>query len=134
MLKIVLVRASAIAWTSAAPSYDHASSLGRELENERRTRHLDSGGILNYLRRGHGGVFGDGGQNRAPSPLDTAKYISQRWPEYTQATLQRIGETPDSEFQTAIDRVPTEFMSDIAKEFAYQIIVTSKTELLKLTR
>ncbi len=119
---------------SAAPSYDHASSLGRELENERRTRYLDSGGVLNFLSRGHGGVFGDGGDIRAPSPLYTAKYISQRWPDYTQSTLQRIDELPDSEFRTAIDRVPTEFMSDIAKEFAYQIIVTSKAELLKFTR
>ena len=119
---------------SAAPSYDHASSLGRELENERRARILDSDGILNYLSRGHGGVFGDRGQNRAPSPLETANYISQRWPEYTQPTLQRIGELPDTEIRTIIDRVPTEFMGDIAKEFAYQIIVTSKTELLKLTR
>ena len=132
MLKLKLVGATA--WMSAAPSYDHASSLGRELEDERRNRYLDSGGVLNYLRRGHGGVFGDGGENRAPSPLDTAKYISQRWPEYTQPTLQRIGATPDSEIRTAIDRVPTQFMGDIAKEFAYQIIVTSKTELLKLIR
>ena len=133
-LQIVLVHASATAWMSAAPSYDHASSLGRELHDQSRKRILDTDGVLNYVNRGHGGVFGDGGQNRAPSPLDTAKYISQRWPEYTQATLQRIGETPDSEFRTAIDRVPTEFMGDIAKEFAYQIIVTSKNELLKRTQ
>ena len=119
---------------SAAPSYDHASSLGRELEDERRTQYLDSGGILNYLRRGHGGVFGDDQQNRAPSPLNIAKYISQQWPDYTQPTLQRIGELPDTEFRTVVDRVPTAFMGDIAKEFAYQIIVNSKTELLEPIR
>ena len=134
MLKIMLVRASATAWMSAAPSYDHASSLGRELEDERRTRYLESGGVLDYLNRGHGGVFADDQQIRAPSPLQFASYMSRQWPDYTQPTLRRIGETPDSEFRTAIDRVPTEFMSDIAKEFAYQIIVTSKSELLKLTQ
>ncbi|MCY4476066.1 MAG: hypothetical protein OXC83_11635 [Chloroflexi bacterium] len=119
---------------SAAPSYDHASSLGRELKDERRTRYLDSNGVLNYLWRGHGAVFSDDQQKRAPSPLQIAKYISQHWPDYTRPILQRIGSTPDSEFRTTIDRVPTEFMSDIAKEFAYQIIVTSKSELLKLTQ
>ena len=119
---------------SAAPSFDHASSLGRELENERRIRILDSGGILSYLMRGHGGVFAEGERKRAPSPLETARYVSQHWPTYTQPALQRIRETPDSEFRTVIDRVPAEFMGDIAKEFAYQIIVTSKAELLKLTR
>ena len=132
MLKIELK--DDFGWMSAVPSYDHASSLGRELKDERRTRYLDSGGVLNYVKRGHGGVYGDDGHNRAPSPLETANYISQRWPEYTQPTLQRIGELPDSEIRTAIDRVPTEFMGDIAKEFAYQIIVTSKTELSKLIR
>ena len=117
---------------SAAPSYDHASSLGRELVDEKRKLILDSDGVLNYVKRGHGGVFGEEQQSRAPSPLEIAKFISQRWPTITQSTLQSISEVPDTEFRGVIDRVPTEFMSNVAKEFPYQIIVTRKTELLKL--
>ena len=67
-------------------------------------------------------------------PLETAKYVSERWPTFVQPTLQRICEVPDTEFRTVVDRVPAEFMGDIAKEFAYQIIVASKTELLELIR
>lgn len=117
---------------SAAPSYDHASSLGREMNDERRKRILDSDGVLNYVRKGNGGVFADISDPKAPSPLDIANYIFQQWPDYAQVTLRRILEVPDSEFRNAIDRVPTQFMSDIAKDFAYQFIVTSKTELNNL--
>ena len=43
-----------------APSFDHASSLGRELLDERREQILDSNGVLDYLKKGRGGVFLDG--------------------------------------------------------------------------
>ena len=30
-----------------------------------------------------------------------------------------------------IDRVPPEFMCNVAKEFAYQVVITSRAELLR---
>ena len=54
---------------AVAPSFDHASSLGRELQDPRRERYLNSPtGVSDYLRRGRGGVFADENRTRAPSP------------------------------------------------------------------
>ena len=118
-------------WMSAAPSFDHASSLGRELRDDRRLQRMSSGGVMQYLSGGRGGVYNDVDDKYAPSPLALARSICQRWPDYTRDTLDRISSVDDVEFRSAVDRVPSEFMSQAAKEFAFQIMVTSRRELLR---
>ena len=116
---------------SLAPSYDHATSLGRELSDEQRQRILASDGVLRYLQRGRGGVFDVSGLERAPAPLKIAQLIRRRWPDYVRGTLERIELAQDSEFRNIIERVPGQFMSELAKKFAYQAIATSKAELMR---
>ena len=58
-----------------------------------------------------------------------------RWrPEYTNRTLERIGGVPEDEIRTTIGRVPDEFMSEIAREFAFQVVMTGRRELLRSVR
>ena len=58
-----------------APSFDHASSLGRELRDSRREQYLSSPtGVLDYIRRGRGGVFVDDSRTEGsftPAPSST---------------------------------------------------------------
>ena len=117
------------------PSFDHASSLGRELRDERRERILASNGILNYLthRKVSGGVYVGGNRSRAPSPLRLAQLICRWRPELGRFWADRLSAIPIGEFRSIIDRVPDEFMSDPAREFAYQILIASRAELLRST-
>lgn len=119
---------------TVAPSFDHGSSLGSKLADQERDEILSSDGVLDHVRNLKGKVFEDGSNGRAPSPLDLAKSLCTRWSDYAQSTLAKLENVRDSEFRAIIDRVPGNFMSDIAREFAYQTIVTSKNELLKHTR
>ena len=48
--------------------------------------------------------------------------------------LDRIGSVPEDEIRTTIQRVPAEFMSDVAKEFAFQVVMTGQRELLRSVR
>ena len=102
-------------------SFDHASSLGRELTDDRRQHVLDSeDGVLRYLNAGRGAVFvNDRRRKRALSPLRLARLLCRWKPEYTRRTLARIGRVSEHEIRTTIERVPDEFMSDLAKEFAF---------------
>jgi hypothetical protein len=43
---------------TVAPSFDHASSLARELSDERRKRFIDAGQMEQYVKGGRGGIFG----------------------------------------------------------------------------
>ena len=114
-----------------APSFDHASSLGRELRDSRRERILEADGILGYIKKGRGGVYLSESDERAPAPLALAQWLCNRWPDYTRCTLERIRGVADSEFRTIVNRVPSQFISDVARDFAYQVLVTSKSELTR---
>ena len=114
-----------------APSFDHASSLGRELKDSRRTNVLEVDGILEYIKKGRGGVYLSESDERAPAPLLLAQWLCKRWPDFTRRTLESINGVGDGQFRNIVDRVPSEFMSDVAKDFAYQVLITSKTELTR---
>ncbi len=129
MLKIDFVGAAG--WLSAAPSFDHASSLGRELRDDQRLGRMNSDGVLRYIRRGRGGVYYDADDLHAPAPITLAQSLCQRWPSYTREALDRIANVDDAGFWSAVDGVPTVFMSETAKDFAFQVMVTSRRELLR---
>ena len=56
---------------SMAPSFDHASSLGRELLDARRDLLLAEDRIGRYAARGRGGIYWSDTDEHAPSPLGT---------------------------------------------------------------
>ena len=116
------------------PSFDHASSLGRELTDERRRTILQSDAMLNYVYRGNGGIFVDSIRRRALPPLRLAQMLCRWRPDFTRETCARIAQISDSQIWDTIDKVPTEFMSDVAKEFAYTSIIVRRSELLRSVR
>ena len=121
-------------YVEVMPSFDHASSLGRELTDDKRRRILDSDGVRRYLENGRGGIYVNTRQRRAPSPLCLARLLRRWQPELTERTLARIDDLSEPETRRAIGRIPPEFMSDAARELAVQIITTSRQELLRGAR
>lgn len=61
-----------------APSFDHASSLGRELRDDRRDRLLDENRVGNYVERGHGAIYWTEEDARGPSPLELVRRAAFR--------------------------------------------------------
>ena len=118
-------------WIDIMPSYDHASSLGRELTDDKRQHILDADGVHRYLNAGRGAVYVDHRRKRALSPLPLARLLCRWRPEFTRRTLDRIGSVSEDEIRTANHRVPAEFISDIAREFAFQVVMTGQRELLR---
>ena len=117
-----------------APSFDHASSLGRELADNRRAEILQQHGILSYLMRGSGGIYTGHLRKRAPSPLRLAQMVC-RWRNDIGAFWQQtLSAVPDCSLRDAVWKIPPDFMSDIAKNFAYEILITSKAEILRRPR
>ena len=121
-------------WIEIMPSYDHASSLGRELTDDERQHILDSDGVQHYLDAGRGAIHVDSRRKRAPSPLRLARLLCRWRPEYTTRTLERIGGVSEDEIRTTIEKVPDEFKSEITKEFAFQVVMAGKRELLRSVR
>ena len=125
-----------------APSYDHGSSLGRELQDvsrritRSRTDILASDGVLNYQLGGGSprGVYIRPHSRHAPPPLVTAQLICRWQPQVVRPWLDLLEGTTDNAFRDVIDRVPDEFISPVARDFAHRILVVSRDELLRSAR
>ena len=125
-----------------APSYDHGSSLGRELHDvsrrvsRSRTDILASDQVLNYLLGGGSprGVYVRPDSRHAPPPLVTAKLICRWQPQVVRPWLDLLEGTTDNAIRDVIDRIPEEFMSPLAGDFAHRILTISREELLRSVR
>ena len=64
------------------PSFDHASSLGRELLDRKRILRLEEDTVGAYSERARGQIFWSDETQRAPSPLDLVRKAVVGYPSY----------------------------------------------------
>ncbi len=113
-----------------APSFDHASSLGRELLDEERERRLKERTVLNYIQKGRGGIFGNVSDKHGLSPLAAALLARQRYPKLFVRWWQRLEALEELRMRQIVEQVPHDWMSAAAREFALAFLCASRRELL----
>ena len=101
-----------------APSFDHASSLGRELVDERRNRFLAEGRVENYSERGRGGIYWTVDETHGPSPVELVRRAASRYPELFHPALAKMRALREDDLDMIVERVPVAWMSSSAREFA----------------
>lgn len=112
-----------------APTFDHASSLGRELTDEARERHQHDGTIERYIRKGKGGIFQDTQAKHGMSPMAVAQMLAQRYPEFFKQWQARIGNSPAQTLRELVERVPGSRMSEPSRTFVLAFLAASRTML-----
>ncbi|MDE2763773.1 MAG: HipA domain-containing protein [Gemmatimonadota bacterium] len=117
-----------------APSFDHASSLGRELRDEKRMMRLEAGSVPAYAEKARGAIYLGGSTGRGPSPLDLVRGSMPTIGRYFRAPLERLSSLRDSDVGEIMDRIPAGWMSTPAKEFAASLIRYNRDRLLELLR
>lgn len=115
-----------------APSFDHASSLGRELVPDERERHLREGRVETYARRGRGGIYVTTADRHGANPLELVLQVAPTMPEAFQPWLARVRALPSASVQRIIDAVPEALMDSTAKRFATALIEYTRTQLCLL--
>lgn len=105
-----------------APSFDHASSLGRELSDEKRMRRLTEKSIDGYLARGRGGIYWPSSAARAPSPLDLVRLAARDEPDLFRPAISRLENLDDDSLSEIVNRVPNGWMTPAAREFAIALM------------
>ena len=119
-----------IARMEVAPSFDHASSLGRELLDGERLRRLKDGSVLSYIRKGRGGIYGKASDKHGLSPLEAALRAKKLYPEFFDRWWQKLEDLDEGRIRAILDRVPPDWMSAPARDFALAFLCTSRQELL----
>ena len=105
-----------------SPSFDHASSLGRELLEERAGAILASGDVPTYARRGHGGIYWQQTDRRGANPLDLLELASGKFPNYFRDALSEVARTPVEHLLEIVDEVPNSVISEPSRAFAKALI------------
>ena len=105
-----------------APSFDHASSLGRELRDERRRRLLEEGEVGRYVERGRGAVFWSGDERKGPSPLELVRRAVLVYGDLFRPALDRLQDMDLPRIIRLIDRIPEDWMSVSEQEFAAAMV------------
>ena len=111
---------------AVAPTFDHASSLGRELldesEGKSRRRYLEEGTIPRYAERARGAIYWESDDRRGISPLNLVRCGSARYPECFQAALARMDNFQEQMLGGIVERVPEAWMSETARTFAVALM------------
>jgi len=119
-----------------APTFDHASSLGRELvdtaEGTCRERFLREKRMGAYSEKAHGAIFWDKSDVRGLSPLELARRAAALHPELFEPALTRLERLEQQGIQAIIDRVPDDWMSPLARQFAVELMCYNHKELRKI--
>lgn len=119
-----------------APTFDHASSLGREIDDQRRDRLLDEADrrvtVETYCDRGPSPLFRMGG---APKPL-TVRAAFQRalqvLPAASQGWLGQLAVVDPGVLRQCVDDLPQEVASPSAVRFAKAMLDCNRRFLLDL--
>ena len=109
-----------------APSFDHASSLGREILSDNADKILnDPAGVDRYVKRGHGGIYWTSTDPRGANPLHLVELAAQRYPRYLRAPLQAVANTPIEKLTRIVDEVPLSVMTPPSRRLAKAILAYS---------
>lgn len=115
-----------------APSFDHASSLGRELRAERAVQFLNTNAVGRYVRNGHGGIYLRSSDTRGANPLHLVEFANRKFPEYFQPALQKVSAVPIQTLQATVDEVPTDRISPTARQFVKALLEYTYPTLVSL--
>lgn len=122
---------------SIVPSYDHASSLGHGLHDVRRNSLLSEGRLAAYVarsgRRGSGGIYW-ANDEQAPSPLELVRRAAKAYPSLFDSSKARIQELDENSFDDIVQRIPQDWMTQPAREFAVALLLHNLNELREILK
>jgi hypothetical protein len=118
---------------SVAPSFDHASSLGRELLDASRAELLAGNRVGQYVRHGRGGIYLRSTDRHGPCPLYLVEVAARAYPDYFKPTLKNLAGVQLNHLCAVTDEVPQDRMSEIAREFARTMLTYNYHALIEVT-
>ena len=115
-----------------APSFDHASSLGRELLPARIEAINTPALMEGYIRGGRGGIYLASTDRRGANPLELVEVAAKRYPRYFSPALQQVAAVSVEEMVEFVANIPADRMSEANQKFVGLFLTYSHTALTKL--
>jgi HipA-like C-terminal domain len=117
-----------------APTYDHASSLGRELSDEKRLERIQNKSIGAYLKKNYSAFYAQASDRKSLTTLAAFQSAAEIHPQAAKAWRIQLSAISSDWIEQLLCRVPENRMSSPAKEFAAQVLAFNKDRLLALSK
>lgn len=115
-----------------APSFDHASSLGRELLDSSRERKMEANQAGDYAEKAHGAIYWSESDARGPSPLELARLATHKYPEIFRPVAAKLSKIDERTIRRIVDSIPSEWMSPSARKFAIALMCYNLNALQRI--
>jgi hypothetical protein len=119
-----------------APSYDHASSLGRELLDEARVIRLGGADrdrtLDRYAARATSAFYARPADAKPLSPIDAFRAGARLRSEASAFWLARLADLGQDTIENIVYAVPAELITDLARRFALAVTAWSRPRLLEV--
>lgn len=121
-----------------APTYDHASSLGRNEADGKRSARLTTRdpnqSIDAYVRKARSALFATSDAARPLLTLDAFRIAAQLEPRAGELWLDRLARIVPEETLALFRRIPTDRISQLGIQFAQRMLGLNQHRLLGLRR
>ncbi len=112
-----------------APTYDHASCLGRELSDAKRQKQP----VESYVNRCRSAFYLSEEDRKPLKVLELFEYTVRQYPQAGQEWLNRLEEISEQQIDLILQALPAGRLSEAAANFAFKILHTNKEQLLSLS-
>jgi hypothetical protein len=112
-----------------APTYDHASCLGRELSDAKRQNQP----VESYVNRCESAFYLNENDSKPLKTLELFEYTVSQYPQASQEWLSRLEEISDQQINLILQAFPADRLSEVASDFVKKILLTNKERLLSLS-
>ena len=111
-----------------APSFDHASSLGRELLDQNRKQKMAQNLVGRYVAKAGGGIYWQSSDAKGSNPLELAVQAAKKYPDFFSPWLDSVRQLQVESLENILAQVPVEWMSVESKQFCIKMMsVTVET-------
>lgn len=109
-----------------APTFDHASSLGRELTDAARERHLAENTLERYIRKGRGGIFLNAQARHGLSPMAVVQMLAERYSQFFKPWQTRVAQLPEDTLHRLLECVPDNLITTSGRAFALAFLAATR--------
>ncbi|MFN3347478.1 hypothetical protein [Pseudorhodoplanes sp.] len=114
-----------------APTFDHASSLGRELTDEARTKRLETSDpratVEAYADRARSAFYDVGPQPKILTTKETVAALRQATPTATAFWAEKLGNVESLVFEDIFARIGPNDISSEATQFALRMLAHNQS-------
>jgi len=118
-----------------APTFDHASSLSRELTDENRQMGFSgektSFSVKEYCARGKSAFYRTEEDKNPLSPIGAFKLAAQTHTTAARTWLKRLADVSGAQLGEVVQRVPLERMSKLAKDYVLRMVELNRKTLVE---